>query len=142
MARASFSLSGKPFSARSMAGLQHLLEAHRAPAVEQEVPGIDDAGDAAGQQAVALRQLAAVVLPVPLDGGQLGRARLGVDRDDLLGLRVVEQDHGVAADAVQREVGDRQHGLTGDGGVEGIAALLQNPPRGSVASGFIDDTAA
>ena len=35
--------------------LEHLGEAHRAPAVQQDVPGVDDPGDAAGEQAVAVR---------------------------------------------------------------------------------------
>ena len=37
-------------------------------------------------------------------------------------LRVVNEDHGVAADAIGGRVDDPEHGLAGDGGVERVAA--------------------
>ena len=110
-------------------GLQQLLERHRAPVVEQQIPRVDNAGNPAREEAVALRQLPAVVLLIPLDRREARRARLRVDRHHLLRLRVVEQEHGVAADAVGRKVGDGERRLSRDGGVERVAATLKNAPR-------------
>ena len=109
--------------------LQHLLERHRAPSIEQQIPGIDHTGNSAGEQTVAVRQLAAVVFLVPVDCRQLRGARLGVDRHDLLCFRVIEENHRVAADAVGGKVGDRKRRLPCDRGVEGVAAGLENAPR-------------
>ena len=117
-------------------GLQHLLEAHRAPAIEQGVPGVHDAGQAAGEQAVALGNFAAVVFLVPLDGRELGSARLGIDGIHFLVAGVVDEQDRVAAHAVEGEVGDRQRGLAADGGVEGVAAGVENPARGFGGLGF------
>jgi hypothetical protein len=63
--------------------LQDLFEAHRAPPVEQNVPGIDDAADSAREQAIAFRNFSAVVLVVPVDCRQLRRFGFSVDRVDL-----------------------------------------------------------
>ena len=51
-------------------------------------------------------------------------------------LRVVDQHHGVAADAVGRRVDDAEHGLPGDDRVEGVAARAQNPFGGLARFGL------
>src|SRR3954470_22766127 len=56
-------------------GLQHLRKAHRAPAFEQDVPGIDHAGDASRKKSVAFGNLASVIFLIPLNGCELGGAR-------------------------------------------------------------------
>src|SRR5262245_54209803 len=78
---------------------QDLAETHRALAVQQDVPGIDDAGHGARKEAVALRELAPGILVVPVDSGKPRRRALGVDRDHLFGASVIDEDHCVAADA-------------------------------------------
>src|SRR3989442_14813921 len=52
--------------------LEHLLKAHRAPAVEQNVPGVDGARDRSRKKTVVGGNFAAVVLVVPLDGCSFG----------------------------------------------------------------------
>src|SRR5215831_2645201 len=41
--------------------LQHLLERHRSPPVEEDVPGVNDSGQASGKKAVTLGNLASIV---------------------------------------------------------------------------------
>ena len=117
-------------------GLQNLREGHRAPAVEQRVPRVHDSGESAGEQAVALGNLPAVVFLVPLDGCEFGGARLGVDGVDLLVASVVDENDGVTAHAVEREVGDCKRGLATDGRVEGVAAHSENLAGGFGGLGF------
>ena len=116
--------------------MQDLLETHRAPTVEQRVPGVDHAGQAAGEQAVAFRNLAAIIFFVPLDGREFGGARLRVDGVDLVFAGAIDEKNRVAADAVVSEVRDRQRGLAADGGVEGIAASFKNLARDFGGFGF------
>src|ERR1019366_1781736 len=116
--------------------LQNLRKTHRAPTIEQGVPGVHHAGEAAGEQAVALGNSPTVVFLVPLDGRELGCAGLGVDGVDLLVMSVVEENDGVAAHAVEREVGDCQRGLASDGGVGGVSAHGKNLAGGFGGLGF------
>ena len=113
-----------------------MLEIHRAPAIEQDIPGVDDAGDAPGEKSVALRDFACVVFLIPLNRRKLGSAGLGVDGIDLLLARVVDEQDRVAAHAVERKVGYTQGGLACDGRVEGIPSGIKNPARGLGGFGF------
>ena len=116
--------------------LQHLCEAHRAPAIEQDVPRIDRPGHGTCEQPVASWQFTFVVLLVPLDRRQLRRRAFRIDRDDLLRAGVVEQEHGVTADTIHRGVDHTQHGLTGNDGVESVAPCFKNSLRRSRRFGF------
>src|SRR5579864_5122932 len=51
--------------------LQHLLERHRSPPVEEDVPGVNNAGQASGKKAVTLGDLGSIVFLIPVDGGKL-----------------------------------------------------------------------
>src|SRR5262249_1751593 len=100
--------------------LQNFLEGHGAPAVEEQIPRVDRAGNRARQQPRVDGDFPRLVLLVPLDGSQPRRGALGVDREDLLGARVVNQQYGVAADTVGRGVDEPEHGLPGHDRVEGV----------------------
>ena len=92
------------------------------PIGEQNVPGIDHARNRRGKQSVVDRNLAFLILLVPLDGGEFRRGAFGIQRPHLFRLGIVDQQDGVAADAVGIGVHDSQDGLACDNGVEGITA--------------------
>src|SRR5215471_12453628 len=81
--------------------LQHLLKRHRSPAVEKDVPGIDDPGESSRKKAVTFGDLASVVLLVPLDRRQLWRTGFSVDGIDLLVAGIVDKQDSIAAETVQ-----------------------------------------
>src|SRR5262249_45110470 len=68
---------------------QYLSEAHRTPAIKQDVPRIDRAGHGTREQSVIDRNLAAVVFLVPLDVSQLWRGTLRVKGKNLFRSRVI-----------------------------------------------------
>src|SRR6266849_4005470 len=106
--------------------LEHLLKTHCSPAVEQDVPRVHHARKSARQQPIADRNLAAAVLFVPLDGRQLGSARLGVNGKHFFRARIVNEHNGVAADTVEGKVGHRECRLAANDCIERIAARLQD----------------
>ena len=87
--------------------LEDLFEAHRTPAIEQDVPGVDGAGDRSRQKTIVGRNLAAVVLVVPFDRCEFRRCPFGVDGIRLPGFGIVDEDLGVAADAVTGGIHER-----------------------------------
>ena len=142
MARARASLRGYPFSRQLNGRLKHLREAHRAPAVQQNVPCVDHPGNSAGEQPVAVRNLAAVILFVPLDGRELGGARLGVNGDHLLLARHVDQNHRVAAHTVKGKSATASAAWPAHDASKAFPPSARMRRAASVASAFIEETAA
>ena len=54
----------------------------------------------------------------------------GVEAVELLRLRVPDDGEQVAADAARHRLDDAEHGVGGDGGVDRVAALLEDADRG------------
>jgi hypothetical protein len=69
------------------------------------------------------------VRAIPFDGGQRGRGAFGVNRDGLALPRVVDEQHGIAADAVIGRIHQRQHCLASYGRIKCIAAGIQDALR-------------
>ena len=107
-------------------GRQQFGKAPGAPAREQYVPGIHHAGHGAREQRIVDRDLTALVGLVPFDGGEFGRGPLGVEREHLLLFGVVDEQGGVAADAIQVGLHNAQHRLPGDDGIEGISTGVEH----------------
>ena len=103
-----------------------MRKTHRAPAIQEDVPSVDHAGNGAGQQGVVHRQPAPVVFFVPIDRCQSRGRPLGVDRKDLFCLGIVDQDLRVASHAVERGIRHGQSGLSGNRSVKAVPARLQD----------------
>jgi hypothetical protein len=111
--------------------LQNLRKAHRAPPAQQGVPGVHHSGQAAGEQTIALGQLAPIIFLVPLDGSEFGSARPGVHGINCFLRSAVQQYDRITAHAIHGEIRHGECGLTGHGSVECISPGLQD-----AASGF------
>src|SRR5882724_9901656 len=128
MARAIKLPIGKPFSERSIAcssTFSKLIVPQRSNKMNQAstIPGT------VRKQAVALRQLAAIVLLIPFDRRQPWRCAFSIERYHFFRPRIVNQNHRVAADSVHRGVHHAEYGLPSHYRIERVAARLEDSFR-------------
>ena len=140
--RARPSLRGNPFSARSMAGWSTCSKLIVPQRSSRMYHASTTPGSPPDSSPSLIRNLAVAVLLVPLDGRQLGSAWLRVDGEHFFLARIVNEHNRVTADAIEGKVGDRKCCLTANNCIERVAALCKMRLATSVASAFIDDTAA
>ena len=129
-------------------GLEHVGERHGAVVAQQQHPGLERAGHAAGEQPGAGHEIEAEALIVR-DGRAHRRRTLAADHLDLVFAlaRVVHDDRHVAAGAVEMRLDHLQRERGRHRRVEGVAAALQDahadrgrdPVRGGAdAEGAVD----
>ena len=104
---------------------EHVLEPQRAVVAQQQHPGVEHAGHAGGEQAGARHHVEAEL--VEMRDGRAGRRRtLAADHLGLALAGVVEDHRHVAARPVEMRLDHLQREGGGAGGVERVAALLQD----------------
>lgn len=110
-------------------GRQNLGKTPGTPAIEQQKPCIDCARHGPRQQAIAVGELAALVLVVPFDCREFGRGSFGVHRPHFLRLRIVNQNHRVAPHAVVSCIHEPEDRLPRDDRVKRVSPGLQDAFR-------------
>ena len=93
------------------------------------VPAVDAAGHRPAQRPVDGDRRQPLGLE-QLDRRGRRRAAAGVEAVELLGLGVPDDGEQVAADAARHRLDHAEHGVGRDGGIDGVAALLQHADRG------------
>ena len=121
--------------------LQHLGKGHGAPAIEQYIPRIDNAGQRRGKQSVTVGNLAAVVLVVPIDRRQLWCGSLGIDRVHLFLACVVDQDDRVGTQTIGLGIDQRSTACPATMASNALPPDSRIRAAALVASCFIDETA-
>ena len=128
-------------------GREHVGDAHRAVVAQQRHPGVEGAGNAGRQQPGAGHQIEAELVAVMRDGGAGRHRPLPADHLGLAAPHVVEDHRHVAARAVEVRLDHLQRERGRAGGVEGVAAALQDAHadrgrdpvgRGDDAEGALD----
>ena len=128
-------------------GGQHVRDAHRAVVAQQRHPGVEGAGNAGREQAGAGHEIEAEMVAVMRDGGAGRRRPLPADHLGLAAPHVVQDHRHVAARAVEMRLDHLQGERGRAGGVERVAAALQNAHadrggdpmrRGHDAEGAVD----
>ena len=141
--------NGKPVLRVGDGGLQHLFHGQGAEAIEEAGPAVD----AAWHGPVERPGIGYVVVPQPgivFDRRRVGRPAAGVEAGQLAALRLPDDGEQVPADAAGHGFHHAEGRVDGDGGVDGVAARLedvdarlggQGLARGHHAAGRHDDRA-
>ena len=104
-------------------------QAHGPEALEGEYPRVHCPRNGRGQEAVAGDDVEAQATEV-VEGRALRHPALTVDRMDVLGLGLMDENRHLAADAVLVRLEHRQAEGDGRRGVDGVAAMLQHAEAG------------
>ena len=103
----------------------HVAEPERAVFPQQHHPGAERPGHAGGEQPAARHQVQAEVTE-GLGGGGGRRGALAAEHERLAAAGVMGDDGDLTAEAVQVRFDDLKHQAGRDGGVECVAAVLED----------------
>ncbi len=120
---------GEPLAGVADGGLDGARERDRAVLRQELLPSVDDAGHAHRERA-AIRDLVELAAAELVGRRRGGGAAARVQAAHGLRLCVVDDREEVPANTVHRRLDDRENRGGGDGGVDGVAALLEHAQAG------------